>query len=119
MLISRYQYNPVLTKDDVPYEVATVHNAAVVKHQGKYMMVFRAHKLNGRSILGIAESEDGFNFEVKNKPFMTPSDEGMNGFYSPKRFMRLQVMSTMWFLPAARFLKTMGALRSIGEEPTR
>ncbi len=77
MLISRYQYNPVLTKDDVPYEVATVHNAAVVKHQGKYMMVFRAHKLNGRSILGIAESEDGFNFEVKNKPFMTPSDEGI------------------------------------------
>jgi predicted GH43/DUF377 family glycosyl hydrolase len=41
------------------------------------MMVFRAHKLNGRSILGIAESEDGFSFEVKNKPFMTPSDEGI------------------------------------------
>jgi predicted GH43/DUF377 family glycosyl hydrolase len=77
MLISRFQYNPVLTKDDVPYEVATVHNAAVVKHQDKYMMVFRAHKLNGRSILGIAESEDGFSFEVKNKPFMTPSDEGI------------------------------------------
>jgi predicted GH43/DUF377 family glycosyl hydrolase len=54
-----------------------VHNAAVVKHQDKYMMVFRAHKLNGRSILGIAESEDGFSFEVKNKPFMTPSDEGI------------------------------------------
>jgi predicted GH43/DUF377 family glycosyl hydrolase len=77
MLISRFQYNPILTKDDVPYEVATVHNAAVVKHQDKYMMVFRAHKLNGRSILGIAESEDGFSFEVKNKPFMTPSDEGI------------------------------------------
>ena len=77
MLIKRYQYNPILTKDDVPYPVATVHNAAVVKHEGKYIMVFRSHKLNGRSILGIAESNDGYTFEVNDKPFMIPSTEGI------------------------------------------
>ncbi len=77
MLINRYQNNPILTKDDVPYPVATVHNAAVVKYQGKYIMIFRSHKLNGRSILGKAESDDGFSFKVKNKPFMIPSDEGI------------------------------------------
>ncbi len=77
MLVNRYQYNPVLTRDDVPYEVSTVHNAAVVKHRGKYMMIFRAHKLNGRSILGIAESEDGISFRVRKTPFMTPSEEGI------------------------------------------
>ena len=77
MLIKRYQYNPILTKDDVPYPVATVHNAAVVKYEGKYIMVFRSHKLNGRSILGIAVSIDGYNFEVNDKPFMIPSTEGI------------------------------------------
>ena len=77
MLIKRYQYNPILTKDAVPYPVATVHNAAVVKHEGKYIMVFRSHKLNGRSILGIAESNDGYNFQVNDKPFMIPSTEGI------------------------------------------
>ena len=77
MLIKRYQHNPILTKDDVPYPVATVHNAAVVKHEGKYIMVFRSHKLNGRSILGIAVSIDGYNFEVNDKPFMIPSTEGI------------------------------------------
>lgn len=77
MLIKRYQYNPILTKDAVPYPVATVHNAAVVKHEGKYIMVFRSHKLNGRSILGIAESNDGYTFEVNDKPFMIPSSEGI------------------------------------------
>jgi len=77
MLIKRYQYNPILTKDAVPYPVATVHNAAVVKHEGKYIMVFRSHKLNGRSILGIAESNDGYTFEVNDKPFMIPSTEGI------------------------------------------
>ena len=49
MLAHRYHNNPILTKDDVPYPVATLHNAAVVKYDGKYIMIFRSHKLNGRS----------------------------------------------------------------------
>ena len=49
MLINRYQNNPILTKDDVPYPVATVHNAAVVKHEGKYIMIFRSHRRNGNN----------------------------------------------------------------------
>ena len=60
----------------MPYPVATVHNAAVVKHKGKYIMIFRSHKLNGRSILGMAESDDGYNFKVNDKPFMIPATEG-------------------------------------------
>jgi len=76
MLITRYKNNPILTKDSVPYPVATVHNAAVVKHNEKYIMIFRSHKLNGRSILGKAVSTDGFNFEVDKEPFMVPSTTG-------------------------------------------
>jgi predicted GH43/DUF377 family glycosyl hydrolase len=77
MLINRYQNNPILTKDDVPYPVATVHNAGVIKHEGKYIMIFRSHKLNGRSILGKAESEDGYHFKVYDKPFMIPANTGI------------------------------------------
>jgi predicted GH43/DUF377 family glycosyl hydrolase len=74
-LITRFPGNPILTKKDVPYPVATVHNAAVAKHQNEYIMIFRSHRLNGRSILGLARSSDGFHFEVASKPFMIPSDE--------------------------------------------
>ncbi len=77
MLINRYHKNPILTKDDVPYPVATVHNAGVVKYNDRYIMIFRAHKLNGRSILGKAESDDGYNFKVDKKPFMIPGTEGI------------------------------------------
>ncbi len=75
-IIKRYKNNPILTKNDVPYQVATVHNAAVVKHEELYIMIFRSHKLNGRSILGKAVSKDGYNFEVDKKPFMVPATEG-------------------------------------------
>jgi len=74
-LITRYDKNPILTKDDVPYPVATVHNAGVVKYNGSYIMLFRSHQYNGRSIIGRADSEDGFSFTVHPKPFLTPSTE--------------------------------------------
>ena len=77
MLIKRYNKNPILTKDDVPYPVATVHNAGIVKFRNRYMMIFRSHQLNGRSILGLAESDDGYNFRVNEKPFMTPAADGI------------------------------------------
>jgi predicted GH43/DUF377 family glycosyl hydrolase len=54
-VVNRYQNNPILTKDDVPYPVATVHNAGVIKHQDDYIMLFRSHLYNGRSIIGKAE----------------------------------------------------------------
>ena len=47
-LVIRYDKNPILTKDDVPYPVATVHNAGVVKHNGSYIMLFRSHQYNFR-----------------------------------------------------------------------
>jgi predicted GH43/DUF377 family glycosyl hydrolase len=72
-IIKRYSGNPILTKDDVPYEVATVHNAGAIKYKDKYILLFRSHLLNGRSIIGIAESIDGYNFKVRPEPFMIPS----------------------------------------------
>ena len=42
-LVTRYKKNPILTKNDIPYPVETVHNAGVVKFNGKYMMLFRSH----------------------------------------------------------------------------
>lgn len=74
-MIRRYEGNPILTKADVPYPVETVHNAAVVKHEGRYVMVFRSHLRNGRSILGLAESDDGFRFRVRPKPFLVPAEQ--------------------------------------------
>ncbi|GMT42767.1 MAG: glycosylase [bacterium] len=74
-LVERYDGNPILTKKDIPYPVETVHNAGVVKHDGRYIMLFRSHLRNGRSIIGLAESGDGFNFESAPKPFITPTNE--------------------------------------------
>ncbi len=74
-LVKRYEGNPILTKNDVPYPVETVHNAAATRFEGRYILLFRSHLLNGRSIIGIARSDDGYDFKVDSKPFMVPSTE--------------------------------------------
>ncbi len=79
--VKRYEGNPILTKDDVPYKVETVHNAGIARFDGRYMMLFRSHRDNGRSIIGLAESADGFNFTVRAEPFMAPAKDGIFAEY--------------------------------------
>ena len=75
-IVRRYRHNPILTKAQIPYQVETVHNAAVVKHGNEYIMLFRSHLRTGRSIIGLARSPDGFNFTAAPEPFLIPERNG-------------------------------------------
>src|SRR6202049_1888236 len=75
-IVRRYSQNPILTKAQIPYPVEHVHNAAVVKHKGKYIMLFRSHLRTGRSIIGLARSYDGFRFTADPEPFLVPERDG-------------------------------------------
>ena len=75
-IIRRYRHNPILTKEMIPYPVETVHNAAVVKHNNEYVMLFRSHLRTGRSIIGLARSVDGFRFHADAQPFLMPAQSG-------------------------------------------
>jgi predicted GH43/DUF377 family glycosyl hydrolase len=76
-VIKRYKNNPILTKNDVPYPVSTVHNAGITKFKDKYIMLFRSHLNTGRSIIGIAESNNGYDFSVRPKPFIIPEIDSL------------------------------------------
>ena len=80
-IVRRYEGNPILTPADVPYPVETVHNAGMAKYQDGYVMLFRAHRATGRSILGLADSEDGFHWVPRKDPFMVPANEGIFAEY--------------------------------------
>ena len=73
-IVKRYPGNPILTRKDIPYPVESVHNAGMAKHDGKIIMLFRSHLRNGRSVIGLATSDDGFKFRVNPTPFITPAE---------------------------------------------
>jgi len=70
-----------LTRDRVPYPVETVHNAGMARFDGRYVMLFRSHLRTGRSLIGIAESRDGYDFEVRPEPFLVPAEHGVFAEY--------------------------------------
>src|SRR5258708_20743686 len=72
-IVRRYRHNPILTKAEIPYPVETVHNAAVVKHENEYILLFRSHLRTGRTIIGLARSPDGFPFTADPQPFLVPN----------------------------------------------
>ena len=74
MEICRYNKNPILTKEDVPFKVNSIFNPGAVKYDGKYLLFCRVEMPIGRSSLVIAESEDGYNFKVASKHVLTPED---------------------------------------------
>ncbi len=80
-VITRYNGGmPVLSKEDIPYEAECIFNAGVAKFQGKYVMLFRNdYRFDGigafqKCSIGIAFSEDGIQWKVQEKPFLTRED---------------------------------------------
>jgi predicted GH43/DUF377 family glycosyl hydrolase len=80
-IVRRYKGNPILTRDDIPWEAHTVHNAGVIKHGVKYIMLFRSHLRSGRSVIGLASSDDGYKFEVAPQPLLIPAKDGVFAQY--------------------------------------
>ncbi|MBU0581014.1 MAG: glycoside hydrolase family 130 protein [Candidatus Margulisbacteria bacterium] len=80
-IIHRWEGNPLLTLEDIPFRCNTVFNAAATKFQGIYLLLLRIENLEGHSVFVIARSEDGYHFEVDEKPCMEPAGKGLEPFY--------------------------------------
>ena len=72
--IIKHECNPILTKAKVPFRVNSIFNAGAVKLNDKYVLLCRTEMPDGRSSLTLAESTDGVQFTVADKPCLTPRD---------------------------------------------
>lgn len=82
-VVHRYQDGaPVLSKQDIPYEADCIFNCGVIKYQGQYVCAFRNdYGFDGvgafaHCVIGLAFSEDGVHWNVREKPFITIDDIG-------------------------------------------
>ncbi|MCK5175833.1 MAG: hypothetical protein KAR47_20730 [Planctomycetes bacterium] len=74
-VVRRFEGNPLITIEDIPFPCNTVFNAACAKHEGQYILLLRVEDLTGRSVFALARSEDGYNFELEEEPVMAPCQE--------------------------------------------
>jgi len=72
-VIHRYDKNPLITIDDIPFPCNTVFNAGCAKHNNEYILLLRVEDLTGRSVFALAKSKNGFDFRLEENPVMEPA----------------------------------------------
>ncbi|MEJ7713498.1 MAG: glycoside hydrolase family 130 protein [Pyrinomonadaceae bacterium] len=73
------QGKPILSPQGDGFESAGVFNPAVVKKDGKFVMLYRAQDQAGASRLGYASSDDGIHFTRRPKPVLVPEADYEKG----------------------------------------
>ncbi len=72
----RWDGNPILTLDDIPFRCNTVFNGTPVKLGDEYLLLLRVEGQQGYSVFALARSHDGLHFEVEDRPVLLPATEG-------------------------------------------
>ncbi len=68
----RLSETPTFSPSGNSWESAGTFNPAVVKRDGKFVMLYRAQNAAGTSRLGYAESTDGVHFTKRSTPVLSP-----------------------------------------------
>src|SRR5438477_7534551 len=72
---TRAANEPLLSPRGTTWESAGTFNPAVVLHNGKFVMLYRAQDKNGTSRIGYAESSDGLHFTRRPEPVLSPETD--------------------------------------------
>ena len=72
---TRASNEPILSPQGTTWESAGTFNPAVVLHNGKFVMLYRAQDASGTSRLGYAESKDGIHFIRRPDPVLSPETD--------------------------------------------
>lgn len=76
MVATRYEHNPIITTEQVPFRVNSIFNPGAVKFHDSYILICRAELPSGRSCFVLARSKDGIQFTLDKNPWMTSADHG-------------------------------------------
>ena len=68
----RVSNDPIIFPRGDSWESVGTFNPAVIVHDGKVVMLYRAQDKNGTSRLGYAESKDGVHFTRASRPVLSP-----------------------------------------------
>lgn len=72
----RWEGNPILDIEDMPFRCNTVFNGTPVKLGDEYLLLLRIEGQQGYSYFALARSRDGLQFEVEEEPVLLPAAEG-------------------------------------------
>jgi predicted GH43/DUF377 family glycosyl hydrolase len=87
----RLSNDPIVAPRGEGWESAGTFNPAVVVHDGRFVMLYRAQDAKGTSRLGYAESSDGVYFQRRPEPVLSPeADYEKDGGVEDPRLVEIE-----------------------------
>jgi len=83
-IFHRWEENPIITLEDIPFRCNTVFNGTPVKFGDEYYLLLRIEGQQGYSFFALARSQDGFHFKVEDRPALLPAKKGVFGIYEAR-----------------------------------
>jgi len=84
-LLHRWEENPVLTLEDMPFRANTVFNGTPIRlPEGGIGLILRIEGQQGYSFFALARSHDGLHFKVDEHPVMIPAEGGIFAQYESR-----------------------------------
>jgi len=71
---AKYPHNPILIAGDYEWESENVLNPTAIVKDGKVYLFYRAQNNKRVSCIGLAISDDGYNFEKQSEPVLVPTE---------------------------------------------
>ncbi|MGF7141906.1 putative GH43/DUF377 family glycosyl hydrolase [Anaerotaenia torta] len=88
-IVTRYERNPIITNDLVPYSCRGVYNSSAVKYNNQYYMVLRCEGYDLRDYFMVAVSRNGYDdWRIKGDIIPMPDTEEFrifgDNYYDPR-----------------------------------
>jgi predicted GH43/DUF377 family glycosyl hydrolase len=83
-LLHRWEGNPAITIEDVPFRANTVFNGTPMVTENGVFLLLRVEGQQGYSFFALARSSDGLRFKLDEKPVMMPAKSGPYAKYESK-----------------------------------
>lgn len=83
-LLHRWEGNPAITIEDVPFRANTVFNGTPMVTENGVFLLLRVEGQQGYSFFALARSSDGLRFRLDEKPVMMPAKSGPYAKYESK-----------------------------------
>ncbi|MFC5467325.1 glycoside hydrolase family 130 protein [Cohnella suwonensis] len=112
-LLVRYEKNPIITPNDMPFDCYSVMNAGATMFNGKVLLLLRVENLRRKTEFYVATSGNGIDFEICEEPIQYSLSRTEERFGEAHRFdMRITQLEGKYYVFHAAWLDPFGC--SIG-----
>ncbi|NQT91648.1 MAG: glycoside hydrolase family 130 protein [Lentisphaerae bacterium] len=114
--LERYENNPILSPEDMPFRCYSVFNAGATWFRDKVLLLLRVEDCARETDFYVATSEDGIHFEVASEPVKYPLTEPEKLCGKAQRFdMRITKIDDVYYVCHASWLGPLGSCIGIAK----